>query len=225
MLKLIDKALALVVKQETTDATERLSSQELDLGVRLVRVDETSRVHLNLLEINSRSTSGHSKLLPITSAMLAIRSRQIPQLRTMLLKQRVLREISSIPTRRKDYRPIRLMRRSIMGILNTNNNSSNGGVRHSKIVLVEEEEEEEEVDSHRLRRIQRRLRRGRLLRLILILLRAREEEEEEEEGSRRGVRCLCRYRFHRRALRIRMGMNMSMVDLDLDRQRCKVKVR
>ena len=51
VLELVDKALALVVEQETTDTTESLSGQELHLGVGIVRIDETSRVNLNFLEV------------------------------------------------------------------------------------------------------------------------------------------------------------------------------
>ena len=72
VLKLIDEPLTLVIKNETTDTTESLSSQELHLGVGIIGVNETTRVNLILLEANTVRTKCHSKLLSVTSAVVAV---------------------------------------------------------------------------------------------------------------------------------------------------------
>ena len=48
---------------------ESLSGQELHPGVGVVGINETSRVNLDLLEVNTARTNGHSKLLSVTGAV------------------------------------------------------------------------------------------------------------------------------------------------------------
>ena len=83
--KFICEPLTFVIKQDTTDTTEGLGSEELDFGlrkegretetnnqvkdtayVRLFRVDEACRVHLHLFHIDCLSTSLDSHLVTIT---------------------------------------------------------------------------------------------------------------------------------------------------------------
>jgi hypothetical protein len=49
--QLIAESVALAIEQQTTDTAQSLSGQKLDLCVRLVGVDQTRRVHLNVLQI------------------------------------------------------------------------------------------------------------------------------------------------------------------------------
>ena len=90
MLKLIDEPLTLVIEKETTDTTESLSGQELHLGVGVVGVNETSWVNLDLLEVNTVRTNGHSELLSVSNAVVAVGGREAPELRPVLLEQKVL---------------------------------------------------------------------------------------------------------------------------------------
>ena len=103
-LELIDELLALVIEKETTDTTESLSSQELHLSIGVIGVNETSRVHLNLLQINTVRINGHSKLLSVTSAVVAVGDWETPELRSVLLEEGVptLSEVYSETGRRND---------------------------------------------------------------------------------------------------------------------------
>lgn len=85
--ELISETLALIIKEKTTDTTERLSSQELDLGLGILGVYETGRVNLNLLEVNSLRSDGHREFLSITSAVIAVGGGEFPELRAMLLEK------------------------------------------------------------------------------------------------------------------------------------------
>ena len=86
VLKLVDEPLALVIKKETTGTTESLSGQELHLGVGVVGVNETSWVNLDLLKVNTVRTNGHSELLSVTSAVVAVGGRETHELRPVLLE-------------------------------------------------------------------------------------------------------------------------------------------
>jgi hypothetical protein len=87
MLKFIDKTFASVVQQETSNTTKSLSGQELDFRIRLVGIDETSGMDLNLLKVDSTGTYAHSKLLTIASTVIAIGCRKVPILWPVLLEE------------------------------------------------------------------------------------------------------------------------------------------
>ena len=65
---------------------ESLSGQELHFSIGVIWVNETSRVHLNLLEINTVRINGHSELLSVTSAVVAVGDWETPKLRRVLLE-------------------------------------------------------------------------------------------------------------------------------------------
>jgi len=123
MLKFIDKTLASVVKEESTDTTEGLSGQELDFGVRLVGVDETSRVYLDLLEIDGAGTNAHGKLLSVAGTMFTVRGRKVPELGAVSLEERVLCEIGSITTSSKDDGSISGLSLAVADVFNTSNSA------------------------------------------------------------------------------------------------------
>lgn len=91
MLELVDESVTGIVDEETTDTTESLGRKELDLsgrqGIRkragyhadlcsrVFRVDQTGRVNLHLLEIDTLGTDGHGHLVAVTSAVGAIGGR------------------------------------------------------------------------------------------------------------------------------------------------------
>jgi hypothetical protein len=85
--ELVCETLTLVIKEETTDTTQSLGSQELDLGLRVFGVYETSRVNLNLFEVDGLGSDSHGKFLSITSAVVTVGGGKIPELRTMLLEK------------------------------------------------------------------------------------------------------------------------------------------
>ena len=102
MLKLIDEPLAGVVEEETSDTTESLGGQELNLGVGILGVHQASRVDLNLLEIDGASANSHGKLLSIASAVITVGGRELVVLGPVLLEERVGSKIGSIATGGKD---------------------------------------------------------------------------------------------------------------------------
>ena len=111
MLKLVNEPLTLVIKKETTNTTESLSGQELHLNIGVIEVNETTRVNLNLLEVNTARTNRHSELLSVTSAVVGVGDWETPKLRPVLLEQRVLplSEVYSETDRRVEERTMSSM--------------------------------------------------------------------------------------------------------------------
>ena len=102
VLQLVDKSLALVIEEQATDTTESLRSQEFDLRLGVIGVNQTGGVHLDLLEVNRIRTNLERELVPITRAVLAVCCRKVIELRAVLLQERVLREVCGITTSSKD---------------------------------------------------------------------------------------------------------------------------
>jgi hypothetical protein len=121
VLKLIDETLAGVVEKKTTDSTESLGGEELDLCVRLVRVNKAGRVYLDFFEIDGVGTDGEGHLVTVTSAVVAIGGRKLVVFRAVLLEERVLGEVGSVSAGGKDDRAVGLLSLSLDHILNPNN--------------------------------------------------------------------------------------------------------
>lgn len=119
MLELIDEPLPSVVEKQTTNTTECFRGQKLDLRIGIVGVNETGGVHLNLFEVDCVRTYRQRKLVAVTCAVLAIGSREIPQLGTVLLQERVGGEVRSVTTSRKDDRTVCGLSLTVMLILDT----------------------------------------------------------------------------------------------------------
>ena len=86
MLKLIDEPLTLGIERETTDTRGRLSGQELHPGIGVVGINETSRLNLNLLGVNTVRTNGQSEPLSVAGEVDAFGSWETPKLRPVLLE-------------------------------------------------------------------------------------------------------------------------------------------
>lgn len=93
--QLVSEAVALFVEEKAADAAQRLRSEELDLGIRLVRVDETSRVDLDFVEIDTVRANLEGHLGTVTLTVLAVRRRQVEEIRAVLGEQAIFREIRS----------------------------------------------------------------------------------------------------------------------------------
>lgn len=89
MLQLVDETLASVIKEKATNAAESLCGQELDFGIRLVRIDQTGGMDLDLLQVDGAGANGNGHLLPITSRVIAIGGREFVVFRTVLLEKRI----------------------------------------------------------------------------------------------------------------------------------------
>jgi hypothetical protein len=100
--KLITESVTVSVEEKTTLTTESLSSQELPLGAGVLGVDETCRVDLNLVHIDTVTTDGHDHLLTVTSGVCAVCGGEAVGIWAVLLEQRRVGEISSVATSSED---------------------------------------------------------------------------------------------------------------------------
>jgi hypothetical protein len=121
VLKLVNKSSTGVIEEETTDTTECLSGQELDFGIGLVGVNQTSGVNLDLFKVDSVSTSSHGQLVAVTSAVLAVGGGEVPVLGAVLLQERALGEVGSVATSSKDDGAIGSVSLATVSVLSTNN--------------------------------------------------------------------------------------------------------
>lgn len=70
--KLVGKALAVGVEEETTFTAEGFGSQELELGAWVLGVDETGGVDLDLVHVDAVGADGHQHLLAVTGSVGAV---------------------------------------------------------------------------------------------------------------------------------------------------------
>jgi len=84
--KLVAETVASDIQKHSTDTSQCLRSEELDLRIWLIRVDKTSWVHLHPFQIHSLRTNCHGHFEPITSAMLSICCWQMGQIWAILVK-------------------------------------------------------------------------------------------------------------------------------------------
>mmetsp|Transcript_44393 Transcript_44393/g.70288 ORF Transcript_44393/g.70288 Transcript_44393/m.70288 type:complete len:221 (-) Transcript_44393:110-772(-) len=106
--KLITNALALLVQNETSNATQSLGGKELDLRIGIIRFDEARRMHLNPFKVDGLGSDGFAHLDAVASAMFPIRSWQMHQIRTVFGQQGVRGEISTKATSAQDDRTVLL---------------------------------------------------------------------------------------------------------------------
>lgn len=81
-------------------------------------------MNLNLLEIDSVGTSGHGKLVTVTSAVLAIGSWEVIILGPVLLQEGIFGEVGSVATSGKDNGTVGLVGVSAVGVFDTNDSAS-----------------------------------------------------------------------------------------------------
>lgn len=100
-----------------------LGSQELPFGFGVLRVNQTSRMYLDLIHVNSITAKSHNHLLPVTGGVGAIGGRKPKNIRTVLLQQRVLAvEVCSISTSRENDRAILSVGLALMNEIETGDN-------------------------------------------------------------------------------------------------------
>lgn len=97
-----------------------LSSQELPFRGRVLGVNETGGVDLNLVHIYAISTNSHEHLLAVTGGVLSISSGKIVDIGAMLLEERIVGKVGSIATSGKDNWTFRSVFLSIEFVDNTN---------------------------------------------------------------------------------------------------------
>lgn len=123
VLQLVDESLARVVEQQATNTTQSLSSQELHLGLGVLGVNQTSRVNLDLLEVDSAGANGKSELVAVTSAVVSVGGGQFVVLRTVLLEQGVAGEVGGVSTGSEDDGAVCLLLLALVLVLNTNDSA------------------------------------------------------------------------------------------------------
>lgn len=111
--ELIAEALTLIVKKKTTDTSESLSGEELDFGVRVLGIDKSSRVDLDLLHINRLAPDADGHLVSITRGVVSIRGGQVVEFRAVLLDEGGFGEVSGVASGGKDDRSIGLVEFSL----------------------------------------------------------------------------------------------------------------
>lgn len=94
----VAESLSLVVKEQTSNAAESLSSQELDLRLGVLGVNETSRVDLDLLHVDCAAANVNGHLVSVTGGVVAIGGGEVVELRTVLLDEGSLGKVGSVST-------------------------------------------------------------------------------------------------------------------------------
>merc|ERR1719473_1655397 len=118
--ELVREALALTIDEHTANTTESLGRQELHLGVGIVRLHKTRRVHLHPLQVDRLRADALTHLDAITSAVLAVRGREVEQVRAVLREVSVRREIGAEASRAHDDRAVLLVGHACLLVLAAN---------------------------------------------------------------------------------------------------------
>lgn len=82
--ELVTEALAVGLKEQTTDTTEGLGSKELDLGIRFAGVNKTSGVDLDHLHVDGLAANSQGHLDTVAGGVITVGSGQVPELGAVL---------------------------------------------------------------------------------------------------------------------------------------------
>jgi hypothetical protein len=83
--QIVTESLSLAVKNDTTFSSESFCSKEFYSVVGVIKMDQTSRVNLDVFEINGSSSNLTSHNDTITSAVLPVGGRKVHKVRAELL--------------------------------------------------------------------------------------------------------------------------------------------
>mmetsp|Transcript_30036 Transcript_30036/g.53035 ORF Transcript_30036/g.53035 Transcript_30036/m.53035 type:complete len:298 (-) Transcript_30036:218-1111(-) len=106
--ELIGKALTVNIKQHTTHSAECLGSKKLDLGIRLLGMNEASWMNLDPFQINCVCTHSHGHLEAIPGAVVTVGCWQMHKVRPVLCEQGICGEVGAKASRADDHWPILL---------------------------------------------------------------------------------------------------------------------
>ena len=98
-------------------AAERLGGEELHLGVRLIRVHETGRVHLHAVHVDGLRADGDGHLDAVARAVVAVRGGLPEQVRTVLRQEAVLAEVRAEAAGRDADGALHLLRLAALHVL------------------------------------------------------------------------------------------------------------
>ena len=91
--QLVAEAVAVCIQDDATNTSKGLCSQELHLGIRIIRLHQTGWVHLDPLEVNGGCTDCLSHLDGITSAVLTVGGGEVEQVRPICGQQGIGSEV------------------------------------------------------------------------------------------------------------------------------------
>ena len=77
MAEFIAEPVTICIEEKTAFSSEGLSSQEFPFRARVLGVNETSRVHLNLVHIDAIAANRHDHLLSVTSSVDTVCGSQV----------------------------------------------------------------------------------------------------------------------------------------------------
>mmetsp|Transcript_32509 Transcript_32509/g.78110 ORF Transcript_32509/g.78110 Transcript_32509/m.78110 type:complete len:306 (+) Transcript_32509:302-1219(+) len=117
--QLVGESVALGVQQQTTDSSQGLGGEELDLGVLVPNFHEAGGVHLHPLQVDSGSPNIRAHLDSIPGAVLTVGGGQVEQVGPVLAEQGVLLEVSAEPAGAEDHRAHLLQHLVILLVLHT----------------------------------------------------------------------------------------------------------
>lgn len=120
--ELIAESVTVTVEEETTLTTEGLSSQELGLGVGVLGVNETSRVDLDLVQVDAVTADGHNHLLAVTGGMGAVGGGEAEGVGAVLLEETILGEVGGITTGGENNGAVEDMALAVVLVGNTSYN-------------------------------------------------------------------------------------------------------
>mmetsp|Transcript_32508 Transcript_32508/g.78106 ORF Transcript_32508/g.78106 Transcript_32508/m.78106 type:complete len:349 (+) Transcript_32508:302-1348(+) len=118
--QLVGESVAFSIQEQPTDSTQSFRSEELNLCVRIIHLDQSSRVNLNPLKIERVRANVFTHFDTITGAMLAIGGGQVHQIRAILGKQGITGKIRAKPTTAHNHGPKLSQGLSSLDILDTN---------------------------------------------------------------------------------------------------------
>ena len=100
--ELVGETVTVLVDQNTADTTKSLGGEELDLGVRLLGLDETGRMDLDPLHVDKLASDllGHADA--VTGAMNTVGGWEVHQVVAILLDVAFIGEISAETARGED---------------------------------------------------------------------------------------------------------------------------
>mmetsp|Transcript_23601 Transcript_23601/g.48966 ORF Transcript_23601/g.48966 Transcript_23601/m.48966 type:complete len:249 (-) Transcript_23601:398-1144(-) len=115
--QLVAEALAIRVDHQATHAAQGLGRQELHLGIRIVRLHQTSGMHLDPLQIDGGRANRFTHLNGITCAVFTVGGRQVQQVRAVGRQQGVRAKVGTKASGCQDHGSVLLHHLARLAVL------------------------------------------------------------------------------------------------------------
>jgi len=117
----IAEPLAFLVEKETSDSTQGFGGEVFQFSIGLLGIYETSRVDLDLLQIDSMTTNSNSQLDTVTSAVITVGGGEVQDVGSVFLQEGIGGiEIGSITTSGDDDGAVSGVLLAVLLVFNTN---------------------------------------------------------------------------------------------------------